>query len=206
MPSYLKVYNAIAGLLWVLVLARLMILYPLVGPEYVSGGLANFVTWVQTLAVLEVLHAALGLVRSSVLTTAMQVASRLLVVWGVVTLFPETAKTSVYSLMVFAWAVTESVRYPYYWYALRGRIPRWLEILRYTTFIPLYPIGASSEAFLIYRALPAAAFWHPWYAQILKAALLIYPPSFYILYMHMWAQRKKVLRKLYEQRLDKKEY
>ena len=38
----------------------------------------------QSLAVLEVVHAALGWVRSPVATTAMQVASRLWSVWGVV--------------------------------------------------------------------------------------------------------------------------
>lgn len=40
--------------------------------------------WTQTLAALEVVHAATGLVRSPVGTTAMQVASRLWTVWGVV--------------------------------------------------------------------------------------------------------------------------
>jgi very-long-chain (3R)-3-hydroxyacyl-CoA dehydratase len=37
----------------------------------------------QTLAVLEVVHAATGLVRSPVFTTMQQVASRLFVVWGI---------------------------------------------------------------------------------------------------------------------------
>jgi hypothetical protein len=39
--------------------------------------------WVQTLAVLEIVHALLGLVRSSIQTTVMQVFSRLLLVWVV---------------------------------------------------------------------------------------------------------------------------
>lgn len=43
--------------------------------------------WTQTLAVVEVVHAALGIVRTSVVTTGMQVASRLFVVWGIVQLF-----------------------------------------------------------------------------------------------------------------------
>lgn len=48
--------------------------YAAVGPE---------TTLVQSLAALEVLHAAVGWVRSPVRTTAMQVASRLFLVWGV---------------------------------------------------------------------------------------------------------------------------
>lgn len=39
--------------------------------------------WVQTGAALEVLHSLLGFVRSPVQTTAMQVASRLYLVWGI---------------------------------------------------------------------------------------------------------------------------
>ena len=39
--------------------------------------------WVQTLAILEIIHAALGLVRSPLGTTAMQVFSRLALVWGI---------------------------------------------------------------------------------------------------------------------------
>ena len=43
--------------------------------------------FVQSAAVLEVLHAWLGWVRSPVQTTAMQVSSRLFLVWGVTELF-----------------------------------------------------------------------------------------------------------------------
>lgn len=39
--------------------------------------------WVQTAAVLEIVHAALGFVRSPVGTTAAQVFSRLALVWGI---------------------------------------------------------------------------------------------------------------------------
>ena len=46
-------------------------------------------TFVQSFAILEVVHAALGWVRSPVVTTAMQVASRLFLVWGILDRFPE---------------------------------------------------------------------------------------------------------------------
>lgn len=39
--------------------------------------------WVQTVAVLEIVHAALGLVRSPVGTTATQVSGRLVLLWGI---------------------------------------------------------------------------------------------------------------------------
>lgn len=191
--KYLSAYNLISFALWFAVLIRLCILYYLVGPEFVAEGMGDFVTWVQTLAVLEVVHVAFGLVKSSLVTTAMQVASRLVLVWGVVQPFPAAAATVGFCTMVLAWSITECIRYPFYYFALQGKVPKVLEWLRYTTFIVLYPLGASSEAWLVYRALPAAQFWHPYYALFLKVLLLIYPPSFYVLYMHMWKQRRKVI-------------
>lgn len=192
---YLEIYNALSGVLWGCVLIRLVILLPLVGTEYASEGVAPFLSGVQSLALLEVVHSAVGLVRSSPITALMQVASRLFLVWGVVRLFPQTAAHPVFSVMVVAWCLAELIRYPYYWTQLRKSTPKWLEWLRYNLFIILYPVGASSEAFLAYRALPAANYYHPYWAAIMKLVLVIYPPSFYLLYKHMFIMRKKVLGK-----------
>ena len=48
----------------------------------------------QSFAVVEVLHAAAGLVRSPIFTAAQQVASRLFIVWGILWLVPEAASKS----------------------------------------------------------------------------------------------------------------
>jgi very-long-chain (3R)-3-hydroxyacyl-CoA dehydratase len=53
--------------------------------SYSRAGAAT--AFVQSFAALEVLHAALGWVRSPVPTTAMQVASRLFLVWGIMAQF-----------------------------------------------------------------------------------------------------------------------
>jgi very-long-chain (3R)-3-hydroxyacyl-CoA dehydratase len=59
-----------------------------------------------------------------------------------------------YATMVLAWSATEVIRYLYYAFGLVGFTPRPLTWLRYTTFYLLYPIGAGSEAFLIFSTLP----------------------------------------------------
>lgn len=192
--KYLVVYNAVSTVLWGCVLLRALILYPLVGPDFVSEGMAEFTAGVQAIAILEVVHALVGLVRAPVLTTAMQVASRLAVIFGVVLMFPSSAACTAFTTMVVAWGITETIRYPFYWASLSGGVPNFLKWARYNLFIVLYPLGASSEAILIFRALPQAQLLHPYYNLFLKALLLIYPPSFYVLYMHMWAQRSKVLK------------
>ena len=191
--KYLSFYNALSAVLWADVLFRLMVLLPLAGFKYVSEGVAPLLIGVQSMALLEVVHVALGFVRSSPITVLMQVASRLFLVWGVLKPFPTSAATPVFSAMVFAWCITELVRYPYYWSQLRGYTPKWLEFLRYNLFFVLYPIGASSEVYLTYRALPLANYYHPFLALIMKIVMIIYPPAFYVLFTHMIRMRSKAV-------------
>jgi very-long-chain (3R)-3-hydroxyacyl-CoA dehydratase len=82
--------------------------------------LGGLVAFVQSLAVLEVVHAALGWVRSPVPTTAIQVASRLFLVWAVTERYSAASGSAWYASMLFAWSVTESIRYPFYANALMG--------------------------------------------------------------------------------------
>ena len=51
---------------------------------------------VQTFAILEVFHVLFGWVRSPIQTTAMQVSSRLFLVWGITEQFPAVSKFSIY--------------------------------------------------------------------------------------------------------------
>ena len=68
-------------------------------------------------------------------------------------------------LMAAAWALSEVVRYPHYLAttvaSMRkggAEVPAWLEWLRYSVFIPLYPIGLAAESASIAapRASPSA--------------------------------------------------
>ena len=107
----------------------------------------------------------------------MQVASRLLLVWGIVNNFPFVAQSAGYSSMLFAWGVTEVVRYGFFVFTLSGFSPGILSWLRYNLFLILYPLGAGSEAFLIYKAVPAAKKMRQEYAWILQLILFIYVPG-----------------------------
>ena len=48
---------------------------------------------------------------------------------------------------------------------------------RYNTFYVLYPLGISSECWLVYSSVPAAAAWHPTLPYLLYAILAIYVPG-----------------------------
>jgi very-long-chain (3R)-3-hydroxyacyl-CoA dehydratase len=128
------------------------------------------------------------------MTTAMQVASRLMIVWGVVGAYPQIVATTntfgraaagtsggpiAFSGILVAWSVTECIRYGFFVWkeGIDARIPSWLTWLRYNTFFVLYPLGISSECWLIYLALTPATRSAPWYNKFLKAVLLIYVPG-----------------------------
>ncbi|OCF39989.1 3-hydroxy acyl-CoA dehydratase [Kwoniella heveanensis CBS 569] len=124
--------------------------------SYEYKNLGWYTKWTQSLAVLEVVHALFGWVRSPVGTVAAQVASRVWTVWGVAEAVPEVSHTSpLFATMLLAWSLTEVIRYSFYALSILQIQSPLLNWLRYTTFIPLYPLGASSEAFLSFSTLPS---------------------------------------------------
>ncbi|KAH9942432.1 PTPLA-domain-containing protein [Epithele typhae] len=149
-------------------------------------------TVVQSAALLEVAHVVLRWVRSPLLTTLMQVSSRLYLVWGVTYFFPLTHTNPLYASMVLSWSLTEVVRYSFYACALLGTEPRALVALRYTLFYVLYPTGASSEALLIGATLPPRLAGADPHALARFALFLIWWPGLYVMYTHMMRQRRKV--------------
>ncbi|KAJ3086580.1 hypothetical protein HK102_012885 [Quaeritorhiza haematococci] len=153
------------------------------------------VTVVQTGALLEVFHSLFGFVRTPVATTAMQVASRLLLVWGVCYPFdvPEVRLNVAYTTMVIAWSITEVIRYLYYGLNLLGSQPGWLLWCRYTFFFVLYPLGAGSEWWLLTNAFDAARKLDERVYWAFYVMSWVYAPGFYIMYTHMIGQRRKYL-------------
>lgn len=192
--QYLIIYNFISCLLWLVVLGRVLFLVPLVGFGKVYIGVGTFTKWTQTLAVMEVLHSLFGIVRSPVSTTAMQVSSRLLLVWGIVDQFPFLAKSAGYSTMLIAWSVTEVIRYGFFTLSLSGLLPGFLGWLRYNTFYVLYPLGISSECWLIYKAIEPAAKKRIEYDWALKLIVGIYVPGkFFRCVVSFEANRHRIL-------------
>ncbi|KAK3648996.1 hypothetical protein LTR56_007128 [Elasticomyces elasticus] len=200
---YLILYNFVSAILWSVVLGRTLLIAGLHGYGSVHDGVGEFTKWTQTLAALEIVHAAIGLVRAPLMTTAMQVASRFLLVWGVVLFFPATTSQSrAYTSMLLAWSVTEVVRYSYFAINLGyGKVPERLIWVRYNAFFALYPIGISSECWLVWQSkVPGVKRWGTPWEWFCWAVLFIYIPGAYILFTHMMAQRRKVMRSLVEKK------
>lgn len=163
----------------------------------------------QTAALLEVVHAAIGLVRSNAMLVLFQVLSRLLVVWLVTFAFEPARHNIGVFIVCIAWPIAEIVRYIYYALNILGSMPHFITWCRYTFFIVLYPIGVTGELICIYNAVkylePLSVrkqfsynlpnkfniSFDMYYALIFS--MLLYIPIFPMLYNHMRAQRRKIL-------------
>ncbi|XP_030384745.1 very-long-chain (3R)-3-hydroxyacyl-CoA dehydratase hpo-8 [Scaptodrosophila lebanonensis] len=208
---YLFAYNAIQVGGWSYILYQLLNYYVLQGPQF----RAQVTLWdytrvaviiFQNAAFVEILNAAFGLVKSNPVVTTFQVFSRMMVVVGVVMATPTGKVSPGLPIALFAWAVTEIIRYGYYALNIIKVVPHLVVFLRYTTFIALYPIGVTGELLCFWWAQNYAKEHSVWsvvmpnkwnatfsYFALLWIVMLGYIPIFPQLYLHMFAQRRKIL-------------
>jgi len=213
---YLAVYNLAQAGGWGLALV-------LLGQGWRNGGARG--AWeaggplcyvMQCVAVLEVVHAALGLVKARWTSAALQWVARTNVITLVVAETPEIWGKPAVTIMLAAWALGELVRYPWYALTVLNVCPRALTWLRYTAFIPLYPVGFLGEMVCIVQALPYLEARPRLHAAPLDALLpeslkegfaasplsyhgfmmcmlVYYPIGWFSLYRHMFRQRRNKL-------------
>jgi len=153
----------------------------------------------QTLAVLEIVHVVLKVVRSNPIFTFMQVFSRLYVLWGVLVPIEESRNSSGVIMLLAAWTLTEVVRYAYYALELLKLTPFCLMWSRYSLFVILYPLGGGGEVYTMYDTafmiFSGSVKNYYYYGYVLCFMGLSYAYNFFKLYYHMFSQRKKSLSK-----------
>mmetsp|Transcript_2866 Transcript_2866/g.8750 ORF Transcript_2866/g.8750 Transcript_2866/m.8750 type:complete len:227 (+) Transcript_2866:166-846(+) len=203
--TYLFLYNAFLAIGWSFVLGRLIY-----GVFDDSAWLSvhKYLKVVQTAAVAEVAHPVLGLVRTNVFSTVLQISSRLFLLWMVANQFYIVGDFFAFSTMAAAWCLAEIPRYLYFAVAQQQKPPYWLTWLRYSAFMVLYPIGVASELACLYGVLPIIFVERPYSISmpnkynfaldtyyVSVGALLAYIPGLPLLYAHMLQQRRKQLAK-----------
>ncbi|KAF2637303.1 PTPLA-domain-containing protein [Massarina eburnea CBS 473.64] len=191
--AYLTLYNLVFATLWTSILITTLSHIP-------KGKLKLFeateprIRWIQTITLIEVGHAAIGLVKSPVSTTFIQVVTRVIQVWLIWHTFPETTATSLaYGALVVAWSIADAVRYAYLALNLHGRAPGSLVWLRYSMFYALYPVGIGAEWWLFYRAVGPAGDVSAVLPPVFYFLLALYGPGAYKMYTYMIKQREKTL-------------
>uniref|UniRef100_A0A1B6L6H3 Very-long-chain (3R)-3-hydroxyacyl-CoA dehydratase n=1 Tax=Graphocephala atropunctata TaxID=36148 RepID=A0A1B6L6H3_9HEMI len=204
---YLFLYNFVQVLGWSFLLYQ-------VAHHYVSGK-STETLWpevkltvlvFQNAAVLEIVHVALGIVKSNLMLTIFQVFSRVMVVCGILVATPSAPLSQGLPLALVAWSVTEVIRYLYYALNIVNLVPYILIWCRYTFFIALYPIGVTGELLCMYAAQKFVGDTQLWsislpnklnftfnYHYFIIYIMLLYIPLFPQLYLHMFSQRKKII-------------
>jgi very-long-chain (3R)-3-hydroxyacyl-CoA dehydratase len=133
-------------------------------------------------------------VKSPVVSTAVQVFSRILVLFFINIFLrdqPLLVATSTGILIVsIAWGVTELARYSLYFLQLFGKQPRFLLWIRYSFFVVLYPLGVTGEWAILLAPILREGITLNTYTVFLAVAAVAYIFYFPVLYKYMWKQRE----------------
>ncbi|XP_037553639.1 very-long-chain (3R)-3-hydroxyacyl-CoA dehydratase isoform X1 [Nematolebias whitei] len=115
---------------------------------------ADMMYFCQMLAVLEVINPLLGLVKTGFFPALIQVAGRNVILFVVFGSLEEMQNKPVVFFVFYLWSTIEIFRYPFYMLACIGTDWPVLTWLRYSLWIPLYPLGVIAEALAVIQSLP----------------------------------------------------
>ena len=159
-------------------------------------------------AFLEIIHAITGIVKTSILSTSIQIIGRISIV--LLLQFVPVEVSYGYLIIFFAWSSIEIVRYSYYILNLIKKnfsnfnIPYLLIWCRYTFFIVLYPIGSFGEMLIIYNAqkyFNKIILWknnvfNIYVGNLFYPIYILFLPGLIFMYGYLFKQRKKVFNRL----------
>ncbi|XP_078690083.1 very-long-chain (3R)-3-hydroxyacyl-CoA dehydratase 3-like isoform X2 [Branchiostoma floridae x Branchiostoma belcheri] len=161
----------------------------------------------QLMSFLEYIHAEVGLVNSKPLFPLIQTLGRNFILFLVI--YPEELMypLPVVTYLFTTWSCIEVVRYPFYLLTLIGKenlpaklfkVTQWL---RYSIWIPLYPLGFLLEAYCIFTAVPyyerSNKFSYQWgnirmhYPLLMKLYLMMLAAGGTMLLKYMVRQRRR---------------
>eukprot|EP00092_Neocalanus_flemingeri_P039846 GFUD01043394.1.p1 GENE.GFUD01043394.1~~GFUD01043394.1.p1 ORF type:complete len:215 (+),score=43.03 GFUD01043394.1:163-807(+) len=204
---YLLAYNSAQAVGWSYMLLKMGSHFALGGAtDTLYDGVKMSLQVFQTLAMLELVHAMLGLVRSSVQVTMQQLFARMYITWAILYSLPPAQLSLGFPILLFAWTVTEVIRYSMYAVSLVTSPPFFLVWLRYTFFIIAYPMGLVGELMVSYSGrtyaeehdifavkLPNKLNITFHFPSVILVFMVLYIIFFNPMYIHMFGQRKKVL-------------
>ena len=209
MSLYLILYNCIQFCGWCFFLAKVALdLIASKSIEEIFSDTHIILEFCQYGAFLEIIHAILGIVKTRLLPTVMQISVRIFIV--ILLQFVPSSVSNGYLLIWFAWSSIEVVRYSFYALKLLQKdansfnIPYFLTWCRYTFFIVLYPIGTAGEMMTIWNAQKDFSKYIIWgnnnfnisVSTLFYPLYILYFPALTFMYGYLFKQRKKVLSNL----------
>ncbi|XP_047452151.1 very-long-chain (3R)-3-hydroxyacyl-CoA dehydratase [Mugil cephalus] len=116
--------------------------------------IADMMFFCQILAAVEVLNAAFGIVRTGVIPTLIQVVGRNFILFIIFGSLEEMHHKPVVFFVFYLWSAIEIFRYPFYMLGCFNTEWKTLTWLRYTIWMPLYPLGVLAEAVAVIQSIP----------------------------------------------------
>uniref|UniRef100_A0A8B9K2B3 Very-long-chain (3R)-3-hydroxyacyl-CoA dehydratase n=1 Tax=Astyanax mexicanus TaxID=7994 RepID=A0A8B9K2B3_ASTMX len=116
--------------------------------------IADVMYFCQMLAIIEVINPALGLVKSGVIPAFIQVMGRNVILFVIFGSLEEMQNKPVVFFVFYLWSAIEIFRYPFYMLACIDTEWKMLTWLRYTIWMPLYPLGVLAEAVSVIQSIP----------------------------------------------------
>ncbi|NWH67046.1 HACD3 dehydratase, partial [Geococcyx californianus] len=116
--------------------------------------ISDMMYFCETLALMEIMNSLIGLVKSPLIPAVLQVFGRNFILFVILGSLEEMQSKPVVFFVFYFWSIIEIFRYPYYMLSCIGIEWKPLTWLRYTAWIPLYPLGGLAEAVSIIQSIP----------------------------------------------------
>lgn len=158
----------------------------------------------QILAAVEVLNAAFGVVKTGVVPVLIQVVGRNFILFIILGSLEEMHNKPIVFFVFYTWSAIEIFRYPFYMLGCIDVEWKLLTWLRYTVWIPLYPLGVLAEAVAVIQSIPIfyekRLFAIPLpkfigsslsFAYVLYCYLVLMVVGLFINFRHLYKQRRR---------------
>lgn len=208
---YLVLYNLSQFVFYMYIFVVLTIRYTKEGVDSMEGtydAVGPALKFCQIIQFLEVMHPMFGYTKGSVWIPFFQVGGRAIILFAMIDSEPRMQTKPVVFYLFLTWSIVEVVRYPYYIAQLfKLKSSYILTWLRYSIWIPLYPLGILCEGIIILRNIPyfeetnkfsisLPNYWNFSFhcPTVMKLyLLLLFFPGMYTMMKHMYRARIKKL-------------
>ncbi|KAB1277068.1 Very-long-chain -3-hydroxyacyl-CoA dehydratase 3 [Camelus dromedarius] len=166
--------------------------------------MADMMYFCQMLSAVETINAAIGVTQSPVTPSLIQLLGRNFILFIIFGTVEEMQNKAVVFFVFYIWSTVEIFRYPFYMLSCIDMNWKVLTWLRYTVWIPAYPLGCLAEAVSVIQSIPVFnetgrfSFTLPYPVKIkvrfsffLQIYLIILFLGLYVNIRHLYKQRRR---------------
>jgi len=207
--TWLTMYNAFQAVCFFIIFIKLIYGFYQHGADVVNtfyDDVSELLLTCQIAAFMEVIHPAVGLVKTGLTAPVLQVCGRGFMLFVLVLPVKAMHTNPVVYCLFCAWSCIEIIRYPFYLCALYHYNNVVIAWVRYSAWLILYPCGFTSEILLMYQSIVICNDTKRWeyllpnhlnihFSLSIFIKIFMFPYISGVLYLlkHMWILRKRKL-------------